>query len=246
MRKRLDQVLVDKSLAASRSRARDVIVRGLVEVNGELVEKPGYLVDPTIKITISDGSGLEHVSRGALKLKAALAAFSFDAEGAIALDIGASTGGFTEVLLEHGADKVFSVDVGRGQLHNRLRADPRVVSLENCDARTLTRECIPAPIDALVADVSFISLTKVLPTAMQLTTPAAWMIALIKPQFEVGPGGLGKDGLVKDGALRSAAIDDVRSWIARQQGWHVVGTIPSPVRGSSGNYETLIGARRDV
>lgn len=246
MRKRLDHLLVEKQLAPSRSRARDVIQRGLVSVAGRVVHKAGYAVDPEEPLTVADGAGLGLVSRGGLKLEAALDAFDFDPTGHIALDVGASTGGFTEVLLAHGAKKVFSVDVGHTQLHPRVRSDPRVVVLERTDARDLTVAQIPDPISVLVADVSFVSLTKVLPAALVLAAPQAWLVALIKPQFEVGPAGVGKDGIVRDATLRDRAARQVCDWLAAQPGWHVLNTISSPIVGGAGNHEILLGATRHV
>lgn len=246
MRKRLDQVLVEKKLAPTRSRARDAIQRGFVQVSGQIVEKAGHPVNPNAEITVCDAAGLAHVSRGALKLRAALDAFELDAKDRVALDIGASTGGFTEVLIAEGAKKVFSVDVGHDQLHPTLKTHPRVVSMEGVDARTLTPELISDPITALVADVSFISLTKALPAPLALTQPGAWLVALVKPQFEVGPAGIGKDGVVRDPELRERAKQDVCAWLSQQPGWRIIGTQPSPISGGSGNKEFLVGAIRDV
>lgn len=245
MRKRLDQVLVEKELASSRSRARDAIGRGLVQVQGHTILKAGYRVNPDAEITVCDRAGLAHVSRGALKLEAALDEFDLDPAGRVALDIGASTGGFTEVLLARGAEKVFSVDVGHGQLHPSLKAHPRVVAMEGIDARALTPDLIPQLVTALVADVSFISFAKALPVPLSLTHPGAWLIGLIKPQFEVGPSGVSKDGVVRDPKARERAIEDVTAWLSRQPGWHIVGTTPSPIAGGSGNIEYLVGAVRD-
>ncbi len=245
MRKRLDQVLAEKQLASSRSRARDAIQRGFVQVAGRRVEKAGYLVDPTAEITVCDGAGLAHVSRGALKLKAALEAFNLDPKNRVALDMGASTGGFTEVLINQGAKKVFSIDVGHGQLYPNIGNDARVVAMEGLDARTLSQEIISAPISVIVADVSFISLTKALPAALALTEPGAWLVGLIKPQFEVAPTGVGKDGVVRDSALRQRAEKDVCDWLAGRPGWQVIGTTQSPIAGGSGNIEILVGAVRD-
>jgi 23S rRNA (cytidine1920-2'-O)/16S rRNA (cytidine1409-2'-O)-methyltransferase len=185
------------------------------------------------------------VSRGGAKLAAALDAFGFKPKGRIALDVGASTGGFTEVLLERGAAKVYAVDVGHGQLHTRLKADPRVVSMEECDARSLTRELIPEPVGAIVADVSFISLAKALPAPLELAAPGAWLVALVKPQFEAGRARIGKRGIVRDERARQAAVEEVRAWLAAQENWRVVGIVPSPIRGGSGNEEFLMGARKD-
>lgn len=245
MRKRLDQILSEKQLAPSRSRARDAIERECVSVAGKTVTKAGYLVDPTAEIIVRDGAGLGFVSRGALKLSAALEAFKLDPSGRTALDIGASTGGFTEVLLSHGAKKVYCVDVGHRQLHPDIADDPRVVSLEGQDARDLSDEIITDPITALVADVSFISLTKVIPAALSLAAPGCWLVALIKPQFEVGSDHVGKDGVVKDFQVREKAVQTVCNWVSNQTGWRLIGTRQSPITGGSGNVETLVGAIRN-
>jgi len=185
------------------------------------------------------------VSRGAVKLAAALDTFGFDPKGCIALDVGASTGGFTQVLLARGAAKVYAVDVGHRQLHARLKGDARVVSLEGCDARSLTPASVGEPISAVVADMSFISLTKALGPALALAAPGAWLIALIKPQFEAGRARIGKGGIVRDARARQEAVEAVRAWLAQQQGWRVVGIVPSPIRGGSGNEEFLMGACND-
>jgi 23S rRNA (cytidine1920-2'-O)/16S rRNA (cytidine1409-2'-O)-methyltransferase len=162
-----------------------------------------------------------------------------------ALDIGASTGGFTQVLLARGATRVYAVDVGHGQLAPRLASDPRVVSLERCDARRLDRALVPEPVGAIVADVSFISLAKALPVPLSLAGPGAWLVALIKPQFEVGPAAVGKGGVVRDPAARQQAVQTVRGWMAGQPGWRVCDVVPSPIAGGSGNEEFLLGAVRD-
>ncbi|MGE0851397.1 MAG: TlyA family RNA methyltransferase [Hyphomicrobiaceae bacterium] len=243
-RARLDLRVVELGLAPSRARARDLIRRGLVEVAGVVAMRPGAGVaaDAPIRVT-----GLEagYVSRGALKLVVALEHFRFPASGAAALDVGASTGGFTEVLLAAGARRVYAVDVGRDQLHPRLREDTRVVSLEGQDARALDLTLVPEPVGAVVADVSFISLAKVLPVPLALAGPGAWLVALIKPQFEVGRAAVGKGGIVRDTAERRRAVDLVRGWVAAQSGWRVEGIIPSPIAGGSGNEEFLLGAVRD-
>jgi 23S rRNA (cytidine1920-2'-O)/16S rRNA (cytidine1409-2'-O)-methyltransferase len=194
-------------------------------------------------VQVAAGAG-DHVSRGALKLMAALEHFRFSALGVVALDVGASTGGFTQVLLERGAARVFAVDVGHGQLHARLAEDPRVVSLERCDARSLDRTRIPEPVGAIVADVSFISLTKALPAALALAAEPAWLVALVKPQFEAGRAAVGRGGIVRDAAARARAIALVQDWVAAQAGWQVAGVIPSPIAGGSGNEEFLLGAVR--
>lgn len=199
------------------------------------------------EVDASDALALAHdapdfVSRGAPKLAAALQAFAFEARDRTALDVGASTGGFTQVLLEAGARKVYAVDVGHGQLHKTLQEDARVVSLEGCDVRNLTRAVLPEPVAAIVADVSFISLQKALRPALALAAPGAWLVALVKPQFEVGRARIGKGGIVRDPAARQAAVDEIVHWLAAIDGWHIVGVIPSPVKGGSGNEEFLLGA----
>lgn len=240
-RRRLDEELVVRGLVASRSRARDLVRRGLVRVGAAVVEKPAQTVREADEITLAEGAGA-HVSRGAEKLIAALDAFGLDPSRRVALDVGASTGGFTEVLLSRGATKVYAVDVGRGQLHVSLLGDPRVVSLEGIDSRTLDRTVIPKPVGAIVADVSFISLTLALPAALALAAPGCWFAALIKPQFEAGRDAVGKGGIVRDAAKRDAAVAKVRDWLASQPGWRVLGVVASPIAGGSGNQEYLIGA----
>lgn len=246
MRKRLDQLLVDKQLAPTRSRARDVIRRGFVTVDGHCVEKAGATFDINDEIALQPGAGLDYVSRGALKLLAAMEAFQLEARDRIVLDVGASTGGFTDVVLQAGARKVYSVDVGRDQLHPRLASDPRVVVKQELDIREIDHDCGMEPVDAIVCDVSFISLTKALPRALDLAKPGAWLVALIKPQFEVGPSGVSKDGVVKDETLRTGAVKRISAWLDRQQDWHVRATMPSPLSGQSGNLEFLIHAARHV
>jgi 23S rRNA (cytidine1920-2'-O)/16S rRNA (cytidine1409-2'-O)-methyltransferase len=243
MRKRLDQVLVERGLAATRSRARDLVLRACVRADGAVVTKPGQTVAATASLAVEGGG--EYVSRGALKLEAAIEVFGFEAKGRIALDLGASAGGFTEVLLARGAAKVYAVDVGTGQLDPRLKRDPRVVALEKVDARSLSPELVPDPVGAIVADVSFISLTKALPAALALAAPGAWLVALVKPQFEAGRKAVGKGGIVRDAKAREAAVGKVRQWVGAQAGWHVVGVVPSPIAGGSGNVEFLLGAAFD-
>jgi 23S rRNA (cytidine1920-2'-O)/16S rRNA (cytidine1409-2'-O)-methyltransferase len=184
------------------------------------------------------------VSRGGVKLAHALDHFRLDPTGRTALDLGASTGGFTDVLLRRGIGRVYAVDVGYGQLDWRLRNDPRVRVLERVNARNLTRTEVPEPVDAVVADVSFISLRLALPAALALTAPAAWLVALIKPQFEVGKGRVGKGGVVRDPALHQAVCDDIARWLSEEQGWPVMGIVESPITGPKGNREFLIAARR--
>jgi 23S rRNA (cytidine1920-2'-O)/16S rRNA (cytidine1409-2'-O)-methyltransferase len=238
---RLDQLLVDSGLAATRSRAADLVRRGAVSVAGVQALKPGALVRADAALSVSPGAS-PYVSRGGLKLAAAFDAFGFEAEGRVVLDLGASTGGFTDVLLARGAAKVYAVDVGRGQLHETLRADPRVVVLEATDARSLDAALVKGPVGAIVADVSFISLTLVLPPALRLAEPGAWLVALVKPQFEAGRTAVGKGGVVRDAAKRKEAVGKIRQFI-EEEGWTVIGEIVSPILGGSGNEEFLIGAR---
>jgi 23S rRNA (cytidine1920-2'-O)/16S rRNA (cytidine1409-2'-O)-methyltransferase len=242
---RLDTSLVARGLVQSRARARDLILRGLVTVDGVTETKQAAMVGADARLQVESGAA-GYVSRGAEKLIAALDHFGFDAEGRVALDVGVSTGGFSEVLLERGAAKVYAVDVGQNQLNARLREDARIVVLEKQDARQLTRTLVPEPVQALVVDVSFISLTKALPAALVLTAPGAWLAALVKPQFEAGPEAIGKGGIVRDEAVRDAAVKAVGDWMAAQPGWRVMGVIPSPILGGSGNAEFLLGAVRDA
>jgi 23S rRNA (cytidine1920-2'-O)/16S rRNA (cytidine1409-2'-O)-methyltransferase len=231
-------------MVPSRARAQDLIRRGLVDIGGVVAQRPSAGVAADAAIGLSDAAG-DHVSRAAVKLIAALDRFRFPVTGVVALDVGASTGGFTQALLDRGAARVYAVDVGHDQLHARLAADPRVASLENCDARRLDRTLVSEPIGALVADVSFISLTKALPVPLTLTRPGAWLVALIKPQFEAGRTAIGKGGIVRDPAARQRAVELVRDWVAAQPGWRVLDVIPSPIAGGSGNEEFLLGAVRD-
>jgi 23S rRNA (cytidine1920-2'-O)/16S rRNA (cytidine1409-2'-O)-methyltransferase len=245
MRKRLDLVLVERGLVPTRSRARDLIRSGQVRIGADVCTKAGTEVDEAQGLTLDDTGTVRAVSRGGQKLAAALAAFEFDPDGSIALDVGASTGGFTQVLLDRGARKVYAADVGHGQLHASLKSDPRVVSLEGLDARRLTRETVPEPVGAITADVSFISLIKALGPALELAAPGAFLVALVKPQFEVGPERIGKGGIVRDAEARQGALESVTAWLAARPGWRVAGAIPSPIKGGSGNVEFLIGALHD-
>ena len=244
MRKRLDVALVERGLVPSRSRARDLIKYGRVRVDRQVCTKPAAEIGGGAELSLEPGVAAS-VSRGATKLAAALDAFGFDPTGRIALDVGASTGGFTEVLLARGAAKVFAVDVGHGQLHERIKSDPRVVALEGLDARSLSRATIPDTITAIVADVSFISLTKALGPALALAAPGTWLVALIKPQFEAGREHVGKGGIVRDAAARRLAVDLVTAWLAAQDNWSVAGVVPSPILGGSGNEEFMLGVHKD-
>jgi 23S rRNA (cytidine1920-2'-O)/16S rRNA (cytidine1409-2'-O)-methyltransferase len=237
-KKRLDRILVDRGLATTRSRAADLVRLGAVTVEGTTAAKPGMLLLPDAELAVAADAS-PFVSRGGLKLAAALDVFGLDPKGLIALDIGASTGGFTDVLLARGASRVFAVDVGSGQLDGRLRQDPRVVTLEGTDARRLDTSLVTTPPGVIVADLSFISLTK----ALQLAAPGAWLVALVKPQFEAGREAVGKGGIVRDAAARARAVAAVRAFIEKELGWRVFAEMPSPIPGGSGNEEILIGAR---
>jgi 23S rRNA (cytidine1920-2'-O)/16S rRNA (cytidine1409-2'-O)-methyltransferase len=241
-RERLDQVLVTRGLVTSRARARDVILRGLVSVEGVIATKPGQVVAASARLQVAEAA-TRWVSRGAEKLIAGLDAFGFDPSGRVALDIGASTGGFTEVLLDRGAARVYAVDVGHGQLHATLAANPRVVTLEGTDARGLTRAVVPDPITAIVCDVAFISVAKALPAALALAEPGAWLIVLVKPQFEVGRAAIGKGGIVREATARETALTAVADWVSAQ-GWSIAASVPSPIAGGDGNAEWLLGALR--
>ncbi|MFM9849660.1 MAG: TlyA family RNA methyltransferase [Hyphomicrobiaceae bacterium] len=243
--RRLDLALVARGLAASRAQARDLVKRGAVSVHGVTASRPAMTVAAADTIAVADGAG-DFVSRGAFKLLAALDQFQFDAAGRTALDIGASTGGFTQVLLQRGAAHVYAVDVGHGQLNPRIAGNTRVTSLEGRDARSLARVDIPGPIGAIVADVSFISVTKALPAALALSVPGCWLIVLVKPQFEAGREAVGKRGVVRDPEDRQRALATVEAWVRAQPGWRIVGTVPSPIAGGSGNLECLLGAVRDA
>lgn len=243
MRQRLDHVLVARGLAKSRSRARDLILRGAVRILGTICEKPGQLVEADVPLDV-DETANRFVARSGEKLAAALMDFGLSPQGRVCLDVGASTGGFTQALVEGGAARVYAVDVGRDQLDAALRQDARVVSLEGLDIRRATVEDIAEPASAIVVDVSFISLRQVLPPALAFAAPAAWLVALIKPQFEAGREAVGKRGVVRD----IAAVDAANAAIARQigeLGWRVLGSRPSPLPGKKGNEEWLIAAVRE-
>jgi 23S rRNA (cytidine1920-2'-O)/16S rRNA (cytidine1409-2'-O)-methyltransferase len=240
---RLDQLLVDRGLVESRTKAQAVIMAGLVYSGEQKLTSSGAKLDADTAITLR-GQPHPWVSRGGLKLEHGLKHFGFEAKDRICVDVGSSTGGFTDVLLTNGAAKVYAVDVGYGQLAHKLRIDPRVVVMERTNARTLEATQIPDPIGAVVCDASFIGLRTVLPAAMALTAPDAWMIALIKPQFEVGKDRVGKKGVVRDPALHEEVCATISTWLAQQSGWSVVGVEKSPITGPEGNVEFLIGARR--
>ncbi|MDJ0512022.1 MAG: TlyA family RNA methyltransferase [Methyloceanibacter sp.] len=242
-KRRIDQRLVDEGLAPSRAQAADLVRRGRVLAAGVTAAKPGATISDDVALALLPGTGA-HVSRGALKLTAALDFFRVSPERRIALDVGASTGGFTEVLLARGAEKVYAVDVGRRQLHESLRTNPRVLSLEATDARRIDETLVPESVSAITADVSFISLTLVLPAALKRAAPGAWLVGLVKPQFEVGRDAVGKGGIVREEADRQRAIARVHNFL-EGEGWRVLGVIESPITGGSGNVEYLIGALND-
>jgi 23S rRNA (cytidine1920-2'-O)/16S rRNA (cytidine1409-2'-O)-methyltransferase len=244
-RMRLDEALVIAGLAQSRARARDMVRRGVVSVDGQLADKPARGVAADARIAVTDPL-FGYVSRSALKLLAGLDAFGFSPQGLTVLDLGASTGGFTQVLLERGAQTVMAVDVGHGQLHPSLAANEKVISLEGLNARSLTEANLGGrKVGAIVADLSFISLRLALPSALALAEPAAWGVFLVKPQFEVGRELIGKGGIVRDPSVSASALQETADWLCNQQGWRIVGQIPSPIEGSDGNREFLLGACRD-
>lgn len=243
-RQRLDVLLVARALAPSRDRARALVMAGAVFVAGHRVDKPGTAIPCDAEVEVR-GNDHPWVSRGGLKLAHALEAFALDVSGTLALDVGASTGGFTDVLLHHGAARVYAVDVGHGQLAWALRNDPRVVVLERTNARNLGPQQIPEQVDVIVCDASFIGLRTVLPAALALAAPGARLVALIKPQFEAGRERVGKGGVVRDPAVHVEVCDTIRDWLARDCGWTVLGVTESPVTGPAGNKEFLIAARRD-
>ena len=241
-KKRLDQLIVDRGLAESRTRAAALVMAGVVFAGERKLDKPGLQLPQDAPIEVR---GRDHpwVSRGGIKLAHALEAFALDPAGATAMDIGSSTGGFTDVLLHHGAARVFAVDSGTNQLAWKLRQDPRVTVLEQTSARVLTAEHIDAPCDWVVCDASFIGLAKVLERPLALAARDCRLVALIKPQFEVGRDEVGKGGVVRDPALHARVCGDVRGWL-EGNGWTVDGLTRSPITGPEGNVEFLIAARR--
>jgi len=241
-KRRVDQLLVERGLAESRARAQALVMAGLVFAGEIKIDKPGHQLPED---AVLDVRGRDHpwVSRGGIKLAHALEHFGLDPAGATAMDIGSSTGGFTDVLLTHGAAHVFCVDSGTNQLAWKLREDPRVTVLEQLSARLLTREHIDRPCNWVVCDASFISLSKVLEVPLQLADTPCQLVALIKPQFEVGRDEVGKGGVVRDPALHARVCEEVRGWL-EGLGWEVEGIATSPITGPRGNVEFLISARR--
>jgi 23S rRNA (cytidine1920-2'-O)/16S rRNA (cytidine1409-2'-O)-methyltransferase len=222
-------------LAETRERAQSLILAGAVVVNGQPVGRPGQAVGADAELAVQR-TGAEYVSRGAYKLLAALDHWAIDPRDRVALDVGASTGGFTEVLLQRGARRVYAVDVGYGQLHYRLRNDPRVVSMERTNVRYL--ESLPEPMELAVADVSFISLRLALPPVFRLLVDDAPLIALVKPQFEAGRAQVGRGGVVRDPAVHQQVLDELKAWSASQP-WRLLDVLPSPIKGPAGNTEFL-------
>ena len=241
-RVRADQLLVAHGLAESRTRAQALILAGIVFAGDRRIAKAGDLIADDAILSVK---GRDHpwVSRGGVKLDHGLTHFGYDVTGATALDVGSSTGGFTDVLLTRGAVKVFAVDVGTNQLAWKLRQDPRVVVHEQTNAKILTTDLIPDAIDIVVCDASFIGLAKVLGPALGLARPGAYLVALIKPQFEAGRGEVGKGGVVRDPAIHQRVCDEVADWVSGQ-GWALAGIAPSPITGPEGNIEFLIGATK--
>lgn len=242
---RLDQLLVDRGLAESRTKAQAIIMAGQVFTGTRRLDKAGDKVAEDLALEVK-GQAHPWVSRGGLKLEKGLTEFAIDPAGLTAIDVGASTGGFTDVLLTRGAARVYAVDVGHGQLAWKLRTDPRVVVMEKTNVRSLDAGLIPDPVDLVVCDASFIGLEVVLPAALALTRPGARLVALIKPQFEVGKGRVGKGGVVREPELHQEVCDRIRAWVGGLPGWRVLGITESPIKGPEGNIEFLIGATRDA
>jgi 23S rRNA (cytidine1920-2'-O)/16S rRNA (cytidine1409-2'-O)-methyltransferase len=241
-KQRADIALVERGLAESRARAQALILAGVVYSGEQRVAKAGDAVKSDQPL---DVRGQDHpwVSRGGVKLAHALERFALSPRGRVCLDIGASTGGFSDVLLHHGAARVYAVDVGHGQLAWKLRNDPRVVVLERVNARYLSSQQVPEPPGAIVCDASFIGLRTILPAPLAFAAPDAWAVALIKPQFEVGPA-IAKGGVVRDAGVHARVCAEIESWWSALPGWRVIGIEPSPILGPEGNREFLIAARR--
>jgi 23S rRNA (cytidine1920-2'-O)/16S rRNA (cytidine1409-2'-O)-methyltransferase len=243
-KQRADQLLTERGLVESRTRAQALVLAGRVFSGERRIDKPGQMLAEDTPLELR-GQLHPWVSRGGLKLVKALDHFALDPTGRVCLDIGASTGGFTDVLLARGAAKVHAVDVGHGQLAWKLRTDPRVVVHERTNARYLDAATIGEPAGALVCDASFIGLATVLGAPLGLCAPGAWAVALIKPQFEAGPELVGKGGVVRDPAVHAAVCARVHAWWAALPGWAVLGIVESPITGPEGNHEFLVAARRE-
>jgi 23S rRNA (cytidine1920-2'-O)/16S rRNA (cytidine1409-2'-O)-methyltransferase len=242
-KRRVDQLLVEQGLAESRAKAQALVLAGVVSCAGRRIEKAGDQLPQNAVLSVK-ARGHPWVSRGGIKLAHAIEHFRIDVDGKIALDIGASTGGFTDVLLSRGAACVYAVDVGHGQLAWKLRQDPRVVVHERLNARHLARAHVPQPVDIVTCDASFIGLATVLPASLALAAEAAELIALVKPQFEAGRERVGKGGVVRDPAAHTEVCERVAAWVAAQPGWTVAGIVESPILGPQGNREFLLYARR--
>ena len=236
---RLDVALVERGLAETRAAAQRLVMAGLVFSGDKRLDKAGQGIAADTALEVR-GQPHPYVSRGGLKLAKALDHFAIPVEGRIALDVGSSTGGFTDCLLQRGAAKVYAVDVGTNQLAWKLRSDPRVISLEKTNIRVVTRVQVPEPIELIVCDASFIGLRTALPAALALAAPGAHLAALIKPQFEVGKGRVGKGGIVREPELHTEVCDTIAAWLAEQPGWTVLGVTESPITGAEGNKEFLI------
>ncbi|HEX6046185.1 MAG TPA: TlyA family RNA methyltransferase [Pyrinomonadaceae bacterium] len=246
-RERIDKLLVERGLAETRTKAQALVMAGVVLVNEQRVEKPSdqFVTDSPIRVKHADDPASRYVGRGGIKLEAALREFELDVNGAVCLDVGASTGGFTDCLLQNGARKVFAIDVGHNQLDWRLRNDPRVESREGVNARYLQPDDFPTKFDLAVMDVSFISATMVLPAIVPLIKEGGAIVALIKPQFEVGRGEVGGGGIVRDRAKRAQAVEKVNQCAAELR-LHVAGVIESPIQGAEGNVEFLALYKRSL
>lgn len=242
-KKRVDVLLVERGLVESRTRAQALVMAGLVFSKERRIAKSGDMLSDEAPL---DLRGQDHpwVSRGGLKLAHALTFFGLDPTGVTAIDVGASTGGFTDVLLSHGAARVYAVDVGHGQIAWKLRSDPRVAVLEKTNARTLDSSLIPEAVSVVVCDASFIGLRTVLPAALALCAPGGWAVALIKPQFEAGRAEIGAKGVVRDPLVHERVCTEIRTWWDSLPGWTTLGVEPSPITGPEGNREFLIAARR--
>jgi 23S rRNA (cytidine1920-2'-O)/16S rRNA (cytidine1409-2'-O)-methyltransferase len=243
MKQRVDQLLASRGLAESRTRAQALILAGVVFAGERKVAKAGEMIADDVVLEVR---GRDHpwVSRGGVKLAHGLDHFGWDVAGAVAMDVGSSTGGFTDVLLTRGAVRVYAVDSGTNQLAWKLRQDPRVVVLEQLSARLLTEEHVPEPVDIIVCDASFIALAKVLQRPLDFAKPAARLLVLVKPQFEAGRGEVGKGGVVRDPAVHQRVCDEAAAWLAAQPGWQAVGLTQSPITGPEGNIEFLLAGVR--
>ncbi len=242
---RVDQLLVDRGLVENRTKAQALIMAGKAFSGEQRINKAGDKIASDKPLEIR-GQAHPWVSRGGLKLDAAIKHFNIDVKGLTAMDVGSSTGGFSDLLLQNGAKKIYAIDVGRGQLHWKLRSDDRVIVMEGTNARHITSDDIKDPIDIITCDASFIGLEKILETPLKFASDEAWLVELIKPQFQVGQGVVGKGGIVRDPDLHKRTCDEVSNWITSLDGWQVEGIIKSPITGARGNIEFLITAKRHI